>query len=200
MTNPSAEPATTPASSVSPPPVDTWVDAYGGILFRYTISRVPDHNIAEDIVQETLVAALAAQGKFNGQCAFSTWLVGILKHKVLDYFRAQHRQPAASLDDDKVVESMFNNMGHWRNAPKRWHMTAEQAAESAELSPLIQACLEALPPMQREAIVMRLMDDQAADEVCKTLQLSATNLYVLLHRARLRLRNCLEKKGVDQLE
>ena len=178
------------------PSAEVWVDQYGDLLFRYARLRVLDRSDCEELVQETFLAALKGKENFKGQCEFATWLVGILKHKIMDHFRRQKRDQSAPLPDDTMVEGMFNRFGKWKQFPRRWHVDPQDSAMESEVLPALQRCLEALPESQRQAFTLSVMDDQKSQEVCKTLDISATNLYVLLHRARLRLRDCLEKKGI----
>lgn len=178
------------------PPAESWVDQYGDMLFRYARLRVSGGTDCEELVQETFLAALKGKENFKGQCEFATWLVGILKHKMMDHFRRQKRDQTAPLPDDTMVEGMFNRFGKWKKFPRRWYIDPQDSTMESEVLPALQRCLEALPESQRQAFALSVMDDQKSEEVCKTLEVSATNLYVLLHRARLRLRDCLEKKGI----
>jgi RNA polymerase sigma-70 factor (ECF subfamily) len=174
------------------------VDQFGDVLFRYTRLRITDHSVCEELVQETFLAALKGKENFKGQCEFSTWLVGILKHKILDYFRRQQRDQADALPDDAVVDNMFAPFGKWKKMPRRWQVNPEDSAMESEVLPALQRCMEALPELQRQAFALSVIDEQKSEDICKTLRVSATNVYVLLHRARLRLRDCLEKKGIGQ--
>ncbi len=178
------------------PSAELWVEEYGDILFRYAKLRVKDRSTCEELVQETFLAALKGKENFQGQCEFSTWLVGILKHKVLDYFRRQQRDQTDTLPEDSVVEAMFSRIGKWKTLPRRWHIDPQDSAIESELLSALHRCMEALPESQRQAFALMVMDGQNSEQVCKTLQISSTNLYVLLYRARLRLRACLEGKGI----
>ncbi len=180
------------------PLAEVWVDQYGDLLFRYARLRVTDRSDCEELVQETFLAALKGKENFRGQCDFATWLVGILKHKIMDHFRRQQRNQTDALPEDSTVDAMFSGLGKWKKFPRRWHIDPQDSAMESEVLPALQRCMEALPESQRRAFVLNIIDEQKVEEVCKTLQVSSTNLYVLLHRARLRLRDCLEKKGIGQ--
>jgi RNA polymerase sigma-70 factor (ECF subfamily) len=186
------------AMSKAMPPAEVWVDQYGDLLYRYARVRITDRSDCEELVQETFLAALKGKENFKGQCEFATWLVGILKHKIMDHFRRQQRNQTDALPEDSVVEGMFNQWGKWKKFPRRWTVDPADSAMETELLPALQRCLEALPESQRQAFALCVMDEQKSGDVCKTLSVSATNLYVLLHRARLRMRDCLEKKGIGQ--
>ncbi len=182
------------------PATDTWVEAFGDLLFRFARLRIDDRHVCEELVQETFLAALKAKDNFKGQCEFATWLVGILKHKLMDHFRRQQREQTEKLPDDEAVEAMFHPYGKWKKFPRRWHIDPQDSAMESELLPALQRCMEALPESQRRAFAISVMDEQKSGDICKTLGVSATNLYVLLYRARLRLRECLEKKGIGRAD
>ena len=184
----------------SPPATETWVANYGDMLFRYVRLRVRDDATAEELVQETFLAALQGLKNFSGQSSFGTWLVGILKHKLIDRLRRQGREKSAEMDDDSAVNGMFNSFGHWTSmaTPHAWRSSPEELAQQADTQRLLRLCMEALPGRYREVFVMRVMDEIETDEICKILQLNPNNLYMMLHRARLRLRACLESKGIGR--
>lgn len=171
-----------------------WVRLYGDCLYRFAILRVRDANIAEELVQETFLAALKSRGSFAGQCSERTWLIGILKHKAMDHHRRQWRDHQEPLGDDSQVEAMFGRLGHWTSPPRKWdkEMRADNPMEEAEFREHFQKCLKKLPPQLAAAFMAKVVDEEQTDSVCKALAISATNLWVILHRARLRLRKCLE--------
>ena len=186
-----------PARSLSSP--DTWVDQHGDYLYRCAMLRVRDAEVAQDIVQETLLAALQARNSFAGQSAERTWLVGILKHKVIDYMRrASREKPFEDLeritaDDDE--EHGFGDHGHWRNehvGPVDWACDPRKMTENAQFWEVLRYCLERLPKRTAQVFSLKEIDGVDSDEVCKVLEVTPSNLWVLLHRARSRLRECFE--------
>ncbi len=196
MTSEAVPPNQSVPSSVPPP--ELWVDQFGDLLFSAARKRVRARTACEELVQETLLAALKSRDSYRGECEFSSWLVGILKHKILDYMRQAYRQTTESLPDDAAVESLFASVGNWKQMPRRWRIDPQDSAVESELQQMIAQCIDALPDLQRGAFTLCVMDDGDSSEVCKVLNVSTTNLYVLLHRARLRLRDCLDKKGVGK--
>ncbi|MHB1766352.1 MAG: sigma-70 family RNA polymerase sigma factor [Phycisphaerae bacterium] len=182
------------------PSAEVWVDQYGDLLFRYARLRVADRSTSEELVQETFLAALKGREDFKGQCEFSTWLVAILKHKIMDHFRRQERDQMDTLPEDGAVDGMFSSFGKWKRIPRRWHVEPQDSAMESEVLPAFQRCMEELPEPQRQAFALSVMDEQKSEDICKVLGVSMTNLYVLLHRARLRLRDCLERKGIGQAD
>jgi len=166
-----------------------WLKQYGDALYRYALSRLRRSHDAEDVVQETLLAAFKTRSQFEGRSHPRTWLMGILKSKILDRLRTGAR--AAAEIDPAEMEAWFTASGHWRKSPKRWGDPAA-FAERAEFWRVVRDCLAKLPPRMAEAFTMRTIEELRGDDVCRELAISAANLWVLLHRARLRLVRCLE--------
>jgi RNA polymerase sigma-70 factor (TIGR02943 family) len=166
-----------------------WLQQYGDALYRYALARLRRSHDAEEAVQETLLAALRTRKQFEGRSHPLTWLMGILKRKILDRMRAAART-AADIEPDEL-DGWFDASGHWRKSPKRWGDPAA-FAERTEFWRVVRSCLAKLPPRMAEAFTLRTIDDEKADEVCRELAISSANLWVLLHRARLRLVRCLE--------
>lgn len=169
----------------------TWVDRHGDTLYRYALARVHRPDVAEDLVQETLLAGLKSRDSFEGRSSEQTWLIGILKHKLVDHFRARSREAPSAEPDRDETDTLFDAKGQWRSAPKAW-TTPEQSLKAQEFWAAMTRCLSALPPHLGAAFTLREIEGLKSEEVCKILEISATNLWVRLHRARLRLRQCLE--------
>lgn len=190
------------AGKAQPLRPEDWVDQHGDALFRYALVRARDASVAEELVQETLLAALEARDKFSGLSSERTWLFGILKHKILDYYRRLHRQSQLSEAETAFVEpaATFMQTGEWvdhfdaEQGPRDWRQTPEAAVEQAEFWRVMSRCLDELPPRLASAFSLREMEQLSSEEVCKVLDISATNLWVMLHRARAHLRNCLQHK------
>ena len=174
----------------------TWVDEHGDVLFRYALLRVRERASAEDLVQETFLAAVKSKNEFQGGSQVRTWLIGILRHKIGDYFRKNGReiQVDGPDDADPVVDSWFDRKGSWLKPPKTWEVNPAEIAERQEFWLVLQGCIDALPGRAGGAFSLRVVNDTEPDEVCKVLGITTTNLWVLLHRARARLRACLEEK------
>ena len=171
-----------------------WLDTHGDGLYRFALQRVRDPATAEDLVQETLLAAWNARDKFAGKSAERTWLIAILKNKLIDHLRRTRREaplPDADLGDE-VVDTMFaEHDGHWARTPAAW-AKPDDALEQAEFWKIFQACLEALPARHAQAFSLSEIDGFSTDQLCKVLEVQPSNVWVMLHRARLRLRECLE--------
>lgn len=175
-----------------------WVDLYADYLFRYALLRIADREVAEDLVQETFSAAIAAfnNSRFLGKSSERTWLTGILKNKILDFLRKKYRHRTLPLDQigEDAIEESFDARGNWRVRPGKWGSNPLDQCEQQELAGILMACIEALQEKQADAIRMREFDELDPEEICKVLMISATNYWVLLHRARLALRRCLERR------
>lgn len=173
-----------------------WVEEHGDALFRYALKHVRDRDVAQDLVQDAFLAAWQARQEFAGRSALRTWLIGILRHKVLDHFRRVGREGPLNdptLFDIAAEATLFDAAGHWVAAPGYWGGDPEQALTDKALQAAFEDCLSHLPPTMARAFVLRSLEECDIDDACKTLQVTSTNLYVLLYRARMRLRECLEQ-------
>lgn len=172
-----------------------WVDNHGAALFRYALSRLRDQSAAEDVVQETFLAALNAGKTFSGKSSMRTWLIGILKHKVVDHIRKESRMNPVEdvLPEDRLDAELFDTGGRWRNGLRDWEVRPDQLLQRKEFTDVLNSCIEKLPAKPGSAFCLREMENQSTDEICKVLAVTPTNLWVLLHRARLRLQECLDQ-------
>jgi RNA polymerase sigma-70 factor (TIGR02943 family) len=173
----------------------TWLDRHGDALFRYALLRVREPELAEEMVQECLLAALGARERFSGQSSERTWLVGILKRKIIDHARRVARErPTEAVDPAELIEQgIFDDRGFWKTSPARWGEDPRKLAEDREFWDVLRHCLGNLSPRLAEAFLLRELDRMSSDEVCQVLDVSPTNLWARLHRARLGLRRCLEE-------
>ena len=172
-----------------------WVDAYGDGLYRYALAQLGDRHLAEEVVQETFRAALQARDRFKGQASERTWLHSILKRKIIDCIRRQVRErKTETLDGTDPAESdRFNARGHWSVPPKRWRDDPEQLLERREFREVLTECIGNLSEAMGRAFTLREMMGLSTEEICKVLGVTRTNLWVMLHRARRQLRDCLER-------
>ena len=165
-------------------------------LMRFARLQLRNETWAEDVVSETLLAALAKPQAFQARSQLKTWLVGILKHKIIDAIRHRQREVLIgnSPDDDNadpLEHIAFKADGHFVERPADWG-NPEQDLNSQQFMVVLDACTEKLPPVQGRLFLMREWLEMSSDDICKELGMTSTNLYVQLHRARLRLRECLE--------
>ena len=166
-----------------------WVDRYGDYLYRHAMLRLRSPEIAADLVQETFLEALRGRKTFAGRSSGRTWLVGILKHKIVDHFRRTGRQQALA---NGVVDSAFDGRGHWKIGPAAWRGEPSRNLETREFWEAFGRCLSKLPAGLADAFILRELDGLDSDEVQDVLNITDVNLWARLHRARSLLRNCLE--------
>jgi RNA polymerase sigma-70 factor (ECF subfamily) len=183
---------------------ESWVDQYGDFLYRFALSRVKDPSIAEDLVQETFLAALKARKNFQGRSTARTWLIAILKHKIVDHIRKRVREQTSDKVESMLnaaandpADTSFNDEGDWRVRPSKWAVDPMKLYEQKEFMDVLYQCLGELPERQAEAFMMREIDGFSTEEICKVLNISATNSWVMLYRARMWLRRCLENNWLN---
>jgi RNA polymerase sigma-70 factor (ECF subfamily) len=176
-------------------------NSHRGYLLRVAVLQLRDNDLAEDVVQDTLVAALQGAPGFSGRSSLKTWLTGILKHKIVDAIRRKAREPAfATLEDECQLEDMdalFDESGHWDNPPAEWG-DPESSLSRSQFMDIMQLCLEKLPANTARVFMMREVMELDSDEICKELAITSTNLWVILYRARMALRQCLEQNWFAQ--
>ena len=171
-----------------------WVDRHGDGLFRYALVRVGRADLAEDLVQETFLAALQAHPEFAGRSSERTWLISILRHKLVDHFRLRERQ---RLDRDaealgQSIDDLFDARGRWRNKPAPGGEDPAAALEEKEFQEIFQRCLGRLPETLAAAFVLREMEGMATEAIREALDVSSVNVWKMLSRARLGLSRCLD--------
>ena len=178
-------------------PGDQNLQQYRSYLLRYAMLQLRDPELAEDVVQETLLAALEGRAKFFGKSSHKTWLTGILKHKIIDAIRRKSReQPLTSGDDESetdAIDALFKPDGHWRQFPASWG-NPERSLEDKKFWEVFEMCSQLMPARTARVFMMREVMELTTGEICKELAITPTNLWVMLHRARLSLRECLEIK------
>ncbi len=172
----------------------TWVDRHGDALFRFAVARLGDRDLAEDTVQETFLAALKARDRFAAASSERTWLTAILKHKVVDRIRrsARDNRVTETAEDDEALTALFEG-GYWRSRPSQWPRDPGATIENREFLEALSGCLARLPEALGQALRLREADRLETTELCDILGVTPTNLGTLLHRARARLRRCLDK-------
>jgi RNA polymerase sigma-70 factor (TIGR02943 family) len=181
------------------------LESHRSALLRYARLQLRSDAWAEDCVSETILAALAKPQNFGNRSQLKTWLIGILKHKVIDQLRASRREIVLQATEENHAEDGhfeldalgFRPDGHYIETPQVWG-NPEQELSSQQFLAILEACTEKLPTSLGRVFLMREWLELSSDEVCKELGLSTTNLYVQLHRARLRLRECLQLNWFGQ--
>lgn len=190
----------TPSDASGPDTLVAWVDEYGSYLYRYALARVHSPEVAEDLVQETFLAALKGWDGFEKRASGKTWLTAILKHKIVDFFRKDARESPSDRLDAVVDagETLFSPKGEWAMAPARWAIDPGRILEQKQFMVQLQACLAELPKRMARAFTLREMDGLSTREICRILNVSESNSWVILYRARMALRRCLEKNWLAE--
>ncbi|GGW68888.1 RNA polymerase sigma-70 factor (ECF subfamily) [Winogradskyella epiphytica] len=170
-----------------------WVELYSDYLFNYTITRVNDRAIAQDIISETFLAGLKSMKNFKGEASERTWLVSILKRKIIDYYRKKNSNKGQA-EVRMNYNTNSDSDGDWleERVSDPFDKTAEDTLVNTELGDAIYECLEKLPAKQAEVFKMKTILDYDTETICKELNITPSNLWVIIHRARTALAECME--------
>lgn len=172
---------------------ETWVDRYSDYLYNYTIVRVNDHVMAQDLISETFLAGLKSKKNFKGNASERTWLIAILKRKIIDFYRKKNsKKGQAEVHIDYNDDEME---GDWleERAEDTIYKTAEENLENNELGLAILECLDTLDERQASIFKMKTIDNFETEAICNEFDITPSNLWVIIHRARKTMANCLEK-------
>lgn len=177
---------------------DNWIHLYSDYLFNYTITRVNDREIAKDLVQETFLAALKSMKNFKGDAAERTWLIAILKRKVIDYYRKINSNKGKA-EVRMNYNSDTESEGDWleERVADPFDKTAEDSMENTELGSAIYDCLAKLPQKQAEVFKMKTILGYETETICNELGITSSNLWVIIHRARTALAECMEENWLN---
>jgi len=169
-----------------------WLNEHGDYLYRFALARLRDPSQAEDVVQETFLAAVKSDS-FSGQSSPRTWLTGILKHKIIDVMRKSSREMniSALQEEDANMDEFFDDTNHWAEKPQAWDIPHD-ALEQKQFLGVLQQCIDKLPKKAAAIFTMRDIEEQENNDICKELGITTTNAWVMLYRARMGMRKCLE--------
>ncbi|MGB2127942.1 MAG: sigma-70 family RNA polymerase sigma factor [Flavicella sp.] len=172
---------------------DKWIESYADYLYMYTIARVNSAEVAKDLVQETFFAGLKSMRNFEGKSTERTWLVSILKRKIIDYYRKiNSNKGKAEVRVNFHTEEGQEGVWLEERVPQTWGSDADKEIETEELGMTLDACIDKLPEKYAMVFRMKTLQDFDTDEICKELDITASNLWVIIHRARTQLRRCME--------
>ncbi len=185
-------------NSINP---NLWLANYGDILYNYAYSRLSSSTVAEDMLQDTFVSALKSMENFRGDSSEKTWLFSILKRKIIDYYRkssTKNERPESSFSSP-FKDSGFME-GHWNSnrRPTDWGSKTDGAVQQSEFQEIMEFCLSGLPEKWKSVFVLKVMEEIESDKVCKEIGCTSSNLWVILHRAKLQLRECIEKNWINE--
>lgn len=179
---------------------ETWVDLYGNHLYRYALSRVSDVETAQDLVQEALAAGIQSYHRFKNQSSIKTWLIAILKRKIVDHYRhlRARRQIEGITSTTESIDHPFNSRGNWQVTPNEWAVNPDSTYEQKEFLDILYHCLAGIPQRLAEIFMLREFEELSTKAICEQLEISPTNCWVMLYRARMQLRACIEKNWLGE--
>ena len=172
---------------------ERWVDTYSDYLYNYTIVRVNDHLVAQDLISETFLAGLKSKDNFKGEALERTWLTAILKRKIIDHYRKKNSKKGQA--EVHITYRDEDSEGDWleERVEDPFDKTAEDTLENEELGVAIFRCLETLKGKQKEIFTKKTIDGYDTDALCNEYDITPSNLWVIVHRARKSMAECLEK-------
>lgn len=181
-----------------------WVELYGDLLYQFALNRTGSVEVAEDLVQETLISAFKSLETFKEEASDKTWLMRILRNKIIDYYRkSRTRKNGDGVSQKREVHftTFFNEDGAWdsEHLVQSWDSTPDEQAENAQLKEALHNCIENLNGKGAAAFRMKYIDDEESEEICKVLDITSSNYWVLIHRAKLQLRECIDHSYFDEL-
>jgi RNA polymerase sigma-70 factor (ECF subfamily) len=180
---------------------EEWIDLYGDYLYRFALARISDPERAEDLVQETFLAALKSRPHFKQRSSPKTWLTAILKHKIIDHLRKSYREQTWESEEalDRSIDEMFDEAGPWSMRPRRWNTNPDAHFEQKEFLKVLYACLAGLPKRIARIFTMREIEGLGTEEICQVMGITSTNCWTMLYRARNGLRRCLQHNWFDDV-
>ena len=172
---------------------DKWIDLYADYLFNYTVTRVSDREIAQDLVQDTFLAGLKSMKNFKGEASERTWLISILKRKIIDLYRKINSNKGKA--EVRIQYNDAESEGDWleERVADPFDKTAEDSMQNNELGDAIHNCLEKLPKKQSQVFKMKTVLNYETEVICNELNITASNLWVIIHRARTAMADCLQE-------
>ncbi|AZQ61710.1 sigma-70 family RNA polymerase sigma factor [Flammeovirga pectinis] len=169
-----------------------WVHLYSDDLFRWAVQKTNKVDVAEDLIQETFISAHKAMTTFEGKSSPKTWLHAILRNKLMDYFRKQKRSYQSTTEEELNFFDVKKGTWNPENNPTTWHNVEENLLDNKDFTIALATCIEKLPDRWQQAIQSKYIQEKKADDICKELQITTSNYWQVIHRAKLNLRNCLE--------
>ena len=172
-----------------------WVANYSDELFGFAFIRVNDEETARDLIQDTFLSALRNQESFKGEISEKNWLYLILKNKVIDHYRKNAKTPLTRIYDQQSEDEFFDESGHWKkeSLPNPFNQAVNNQQHSFEFYEILEKCKRKLSELQLNLFSMKFLDEIESEEICKELDISSSNYWVLIHRIKLKIRKCIEK-------
>lgn len=186
---------------------ETWISKYGDYLFSIALLKTSNKETAEDLVQESFLSAIKAKDSFRGESSEKTWLVSILNNKIMDYYRKKDvlKNTTEYLTDTNQsfsesffgMQTTFSN-AHWLadKTPKHWSSNADDRMMQSEFQQVLEKCIGLMPPKLAPVFISKFIDEEETEKICKDFEISSSNYWVIIHRAKLLIRSCLEKNWI----
>lgn len=181
--------------------ISKWVTLYADDLYRWALHKTSDKETAEDLVQETFLAAFKSLDRFEGKSHPKTWLFSIIKNKIMDYHRKKFQEATINqsklnkgLNESDLLENFFDNNGAWKaeNSPTNWHHIDTHLLDNPEFNNILGNCMKKLPSNWFSAMNMKYLEEKEGKLICQELGITPSNFWQILHRAKVQLKNCIE--------
>ncbi len=181
-----------------------WVDEHGDLLFRFAYQRTGRRETAEDLVQETLLSAFKSLDTFKEEASDRTWLMRILRNKIIDFYRktrTKQSEEEASVRKEVSIDQFFDESGGWipEKKPQSWSEQPDEVVERSEMGEQLNSCIDNLKGKGAAAFRMKYLEDEDSEEICKVLDITSSKYWVLIHRAKLQVRECLDTNYFNEL-
>ena len=170
-----------------------WVDTYTNDLYSWALHKVSNTELAKDLVQDTFLAASEKITSFKAESTPKTWLFSILNHKIIDVYRKKVSQPVYL--DNQIFSKFFDEEGSWKTSekPGDWHEEENHLLDNTDFVAVLQKCLDALPENWSTSVKLKYLMNKKGEEICQELGIAPTNFWQIIHRAKLQLRDCIER-------
>lgn len=177
-----------------------WVELYADYLYGYSLTKIKSTEVAKDLVQETFLSALQGADSFHGLCSEKTWLTAILKNKIVDFYRKeaakfQNRPGPAAAENQAFFEAEDGRWAAQHYPVGNWDVQPD-AMHTLEFQQILKACMAKLPPLWSSVFTMKHLDEEESEAIMRHLNLTASNYWVIIHRAKVNLRSCLQKNWI----
>lgn len=172
--------------------IEYWVEMYSDTMYAWAFHKTSSKEAAEDLVQETFLAAIHSFTKFKGDSNPKTWLFGILNNKISDHYRRAYRLP--TIGSDSIFDNLFDENGQWKaeERPQPWNDESGHLLDNADFNNILHQCMKNLPEQWYAAIQLKFMEERKGEHICQELGITDTNFWQILHRSKLQLRKCLD--------
>ncbi len=172
--------------------LNQWIDQYSKELLSWATYKVSDVELAKDLVQDTFLAASEKISTFKRDSSPKTWLFSILNFKIIDHYRVKVKKPVHL--EEQTFSYFFHDSGEWRKEkkPRDWHQDEEHLLDDTEFQKILKNCLDGLPEKWSTCVRLKYLMNKNGDEICQELEITPTNFWQIIHRAKLNLRECIE--------